>query len=151
MNSSVTAGWRSLMYKALKVRRKWMKKVAIVGLGWLGMPLAMPLAARVGRYTGAKPPFDGGGRPAASGIESYPLRLEPELVCEADDLDALLSRCAAIPHARAKRRSGPESDFLSAGDAGVGRQLGLSYPAYYFYQFVCLRRCARRGEREYAA
>ncbi len=27
-----------------------MKKVAIVGLGWLGMPLAMSLAARLAGY-----------------------------------------------------------------------------------------------------
>lgn len=32
-----------------------MKKVAIVGLGWLGMPLAMSLSARGWQVTGSKP------------------------------------------------------------------------------------------------
>lgn len=67
-----------------------MKKVAIVGLGWLGMPLAMSLAARGWQVTGSKTTLDGVEAARMSGIESYPLRLEPELVCEADDLDALL-------------------------------------------------------------
>lgn len=36
-----------------------MKKVAIVGLGWLGMPLAMSLAARGWQVTGSKTTLDG--------------------------------------------------------------------------------------------
>ena len=63
-----------------------MKKVAIVGLGWLGMPLAMSLAARGWQVTGSKTTLDGVEAARMSGIESYSLRLEPELVCEADDL-----------------------------------------------------------------
>lgn len=73
-----------------------MKKVAIVGLGWLGMPLAMSLAARGWQVTGSKTTLDGVEAARMSGIESYPLRLEPELVCEADDLDALLDVDALV-------------------------------------------------------
>ena len=36
-----------------------MKKVAIVGLGWLGMPLAMALSARGWQVTGSKTSPDG--------------------------------------------------------------------------------------------
>lgn len=36
-----------------------MKKVAIVGLGWLGMPLAMSLSARGWQVTGSKTTQDG--------------------------------------------------------------------------------------------
>jgi len=36
-----------------------MKKVAIVGLGWLGMPLAMSLAAKGWQVTGSKTTRDG--------------------------------------------------------------------------------------------
>lgn len=54
-----------------------MKKVAIVGLGWLGMPLAMSLAARGWQVTGSKTTLDGVEAARMSGIESYPLRLEP--------------------------------------------------------------------------
>ena len=52
-----------------------MKKVAIVGLGWLGMPLAMSLAARGWQVTGSKTTLDGVEAARMSGIESYPLRL----------------------------------------------------------------------------
>ncbi len=88
-----------------------MKKVAIVGLGWLGMPLAMSLAARGWQITGSKTTLDGVEAARMSGIESYPLRLEPELVCEADDLDALLDVDALVITLPA-RRSGPGEDFI---------------------------------------
>lgn len=80
-----------------------MKKVAIVGLGWLGMPLAMSLAARGWQVTGSKTTLDGVEAARMSGIESYPLRLEPELVCEADDLDALLDVDALVITLPARR------------------------------------------------
>ena len=51
-----------------------MKKVAIVGLGWLGMPLAMSLAARGWQVTGSKTTLDGVDAARMSGIESYSLR-----------------------------------------------------------------------------
>ena len=68
-----------------------MKKVAIVGLGWLGMPLALSLMARGWQVTGSKTTDDGVGAARMCGIDSYPLRLDPQLVCEADDLDALMN------------------------------------------------------------
>ena len=67
-----------------------MKKVAIVGLGWLGMPLAMSLSARGWQVTGSKTTQDGVEASRMSGIDSYLLRMEPELVCDSDDLDALM-------------------------------------------------------------
>ena len=67
-----------------------MKKVAIVGLGWLGMPLAMSLSARGWQVTGSKTTQDGVEAARMSGIDSYLLRMEPELVCDSDDLDALM-------------------------------------------------------------
>ncbi|AYY74941.1 SDR family oxidoreductase [Citrobacter sp. TBCP-5362] len=87
-----------------------MKKVAIVGLGWLGMPLAMSLTARGWQVTGTKTTQDGVEAARMSGIESYPLRLEPELVCETDDLDALMDVDALVITLPA-RRSGPGEDF----------------------------------------
>ena len=56
-----------------------MKKVAIVGLGWLGMPLAMSLSARGWQVTGSKTTQDGVEAARMSGIDSYLLRMEPEL------------------------------------------------------------------------
>ena len=60
-----------------------MKKVAIVGLGWLGMPLALSLMARGWQVTGSKTTQDGVEAARMCGIDSYPLRLEPQLVCGA--------------------------------------------------------------------
>lgn len=128
-----------------------MKKVAIVGLGWLGMPLAMSLAARGWQVTGSKTTLDGVEAARMSGIESYPLRLEPELVCEADDLDALLDVDALVITLPA-RRSGPGEDFICRRCRSWSTARWLIVSRVLFYQFdVCLRRCARRGEREYAA
>lgn len=61
-----------------------MKKVAIVGLGWLGMPLAMSLSARGWQVTGSKTTQDGVEAARMSGIDSYLLRMEPELVCDSE-------------------------------------------------------------------
>ena len=46
-----------------------MKKVAIVGLGWLGMPLAMSLAAKGWQVTGSKTTRDGVEAARMCGIE----------------------------------------------------------------------------------
>lgn len=109
-----------------------MKKVAIVGLGWLGMPLAMSLAARGWQVTGSKTTLDGVEAARMSGIESYPLRLEPELVCEADDLDALLDVDALVITLPA-RRSGPGEDFyLQAMQELVDSALAYRIPRIIF-------------------
>ena len=73
-----------------------MKKVAIVGLGWLGMPLALSLMSRGWQVTGSKTTQDGVEAARMCGIDSYPLRLEPQLVCDAEDLDALMNVDALV-------------------------------------------------------
>lgn len=88
-----------------------MKKVAIVGLGWLGMPLALSLSARGWQVTGSKTTQDGVEAARMCGIESYPLRLEPQLVCDAEDLDALMNVDALVITLPA-RRSGPGKIFI---------------------------------------
>lgn len=87
-----------------------MKKVAIVGLGWLGMPLALALTARGWQVTGSKTTQDGVEAARMCGIDSYPLRLEPQLVCDAEDLDALMNVDALVITLPA-RRSGEGEDF----------------------------------------
>ena len=82
-----------------------MKKVAIVGLGWLGMPLAMSLSARGWQVTGSKTTQDGVEAARMSGIDSYLLRMEPELVCDSDDLDALMDADALVITLPARRSS----------------------------------------------
>ncbi|MTH47378.1 SDR family oxidoreductase [Intestinirhabdus alba] len=109
-----------------------MKKVAIVGLGWLGMPLALALTARGWRVVGSKTTPDGVKAARMSGIESYALRLEPELVCEADDLEALMDVDALIITLPA-RRSGPGEEFyLQAVQEVVDSALAWRVPRIIF-------------------
>ncbi|AXF58580.1 SDR family NAD(P)-dependent oxidoreductase [Leclercia sp. W6] len=91
-----------------------MKKVAIVGLGWLGMPLAMSLQARGWHVTGSKTTADGVEAARMCGIESVELRLEPELVCDADDLDALMNVDALVLTLPARRTGPGETYYLQA-------------------------------------
>ena len=109
-----------------------MKKVAVVGLGWLGMPLAMSLTARGWRVTGSKTTQDGVEAARMSGIEGYTLRLEPELVCETDDLDALMDVDALVITLPA-RRSGPGEEFyLQAMQELVDSALAYRIPRIIF-------------------
>lgn len=87
-----------------------MKKVAIVGLGWLGMPLAMALTARGWQVTGSKTTPDGVDAARMCGIDSYLLTLTPELNCDSDALDTLLNVDALVITLPA-RRSGDGDDF----------------------------------------
>lgn len=68
-----------------------MKKVSIIGLGWLGMPLAMALNAKGYKVVGSKTTLDGVEAARMSGIECYPLNFTPEMVCQAEDLETLLN------------------------------------------------------------
>ncbi|GBU14138.1 hypothetical protein AwEntero_27390 [Enterobacterales bacterium] len=80
-----------------------MKKVAIVGLGWLGMPLAMALSARGYQVVGSKTTPDGVEAARMCGIDCYPLVFLPEMQCDAADLDALLNVDALIITLPARR------------------------------------------------
>ncbi|UXY12655.1 SDR family oxidoreductase [Kosakonia sp. ML.JS2a] len=109
-----------------------MKKVAIIGLGWLGMPLALSLTARGWQVTGSKTRQDGVEAARMCGIESYVLNLNPELVCEPDDLDALMNVDALVITLPA-RRSGPGEDFyLQAMQEIVDSALAYRIPRIIF-------------------
>lgn len=109
-----------------------MKKVAIVGLGWLGMPLAMSLAAKGWHVTGSKTTADGVEAARMCGIDGVELRLEPELVCDTDDLDTLMNVDALVITLPA-RRSGPgESFYLQAMQEIVDSALAHDVPRIIF-------------------
>ncbi|MGK9172857.1 SDR family oxidoreductase [Yokenella regensburgei] len=109
-----------------------MKKVAIVGLGWLGMPLALSLTARGWQVVGSKTTQDGVEAARMSGVESYVLKLEPELVCDADDLEALMQADALVITLPA-RRSGPGEEFyLQAIQEIVDSALAWRVPRILF-------------------
>ncbi|MBB6114499.1 MULTISPECIES: SDR family oxidoreductase [Rahnella] len=80
-----------------------MKKVSIIGLGWLGMPLAMALAGRGYDVVGSKTTPDGVDAARMVGIDCYPLVFTPEMECEAEDLDKLLNVDALIITLPARR------------------------------------------------
>lgn len=87
-----------------------MKKVAIVGLGWLGMPLALSLMARGWEVKGSKTTQDGVEAARKCGVDCCQLQLRPELECDSETLDALLNVDALVVTLPA-RRSGPGDDF----------------------------------------
>ena len=87
-----------------------MKKVAIVGLGCLGMPLWLAMTARGWQVSGSKPTEDGAEAARMCGIDGYPLRLTPVLEADSDDLEALMNVDALVITLPA-RRSGPGDDF----------------------------------------
>ncbi|HEI8865659.1 SDR family oxidoreductase [Serratia sp. AKBS12] len=91
-----------------------MKKVAIVGLGWLGMPLALSLIGRGFEVVGSKTTPDGVEAARLSGIECYQLELTPELICEADDLDALLQVDALVVTLPARRTVDGSENYFNA-------------------------------------
>lgn len=80
-----------------------MKKISIIGLGWLGMPLAMALASRGYDVVGSKTTPDGVDAARMVGIECFPLVFTPEMECEAEDLEQLLNVDALIITLPARR------------------------------------------------
>ncbi|WP_159567478.1 SDR family oxidoreductase [Budvicia diplopodorum] len=67
-----------------------MKKVSIIGLGWLGMPLAISLMGKGYPVVGSKTTPDGIEAARMSGIEAYSLVMTPQPECDANDWEQLL-------------------------------------------------------------
>lgn len=109
-----------------------MKKVAIIGLGWLGMPLAMSLVARGWQVTGSKTSQDGVEAARMCGIDSYLLHLDPTLVCEAHDLDALMSVDALVLTLPARRSGAGEDFYMQAVQEIVDSALAYRIPRIIF-------------------
>ncbi|GDX04547.1 SDR family oxidoreductase [Buttiauxella sp. A111] len=120
-----------------------MKKVAIVGLGWLGMPLAMSLSARGWQVTGSKTTLDGVEAARMSGIDSYQLQLTPELICDSDDLDALLDVDALVITLPARRTGEGDDFYLQAVQEIVDSALAHDIPRIIFTSSTSVY-----GERE---
>ncbi|RLM20023.1 NAD(P)-dependent oxidoreductase [Brenneria alni] len=91
-----------------------MKKVAIVGLGWLGMPLALALKNHGYQVVGSKTTIDGVEATRMSGVECYQLRLTPELECNTDELTALLQVDALIITLPASRTARGGENYAQA-------------------------------------
>ena len=109
-----------------------MKKVAIVGLGWLGMPLGLSLKAQGWQVTGSKTTPDGVEAARMCGIEGYQLELTPDLICDSDDLEALLSVDALVITLPASRTAQGGENYLLAVQQIVDSALARAIPRIIF-------------------
>ncbi|MEA9391643.1 SDR family oxidoreductase [Acerihabitans sp. TG2] len=109
-----------------------MKKIAIVGLGWLGMPLALSLLASGYRVTGSKTTPDGVEAARMCGVECYPLLLTPQINAEQDDLAALFQVDALIITLPAGRTSARAEDYCLAVQQVVDSALVYEVPRIIF-------------------
>ncbi|ALV91766.1 MULTISPECIES: SDR family oxidoreductase [Pantoea] len=109
-----------------------MKKVAIVGLGWLGMPLAMALTARGWQVTGSKTSPDGVDAARRCGIEAFQLVLTPEIECEADELATLMAVDALVVTLPANRTVQGGEDYMQAVQNVVDTALAHKVPRIIF-------------------
>lgn len=109
-----------------------MKKVAIIGLGWLGMPLAQSLSRRGIDVVGSKTTPDGVDAARMSGINCYPLVLTPELICEPDDLAQLMAVDALVITLPASRTTAGGDHYFQAVQLVVDSALAFGVPRIIF-------------------
>ena len=109
-----------------------MKKVAIIGLGWLGMPLALSLMARGYQVLGSKTTPDGVEAATLCGIESYPLVLQPQMVCDSDAQEALFNVDVLILTLPARRSGDGEDFYFQAVQQVVDTALAHGVPRIIF-------------------
>ncbi|WP_380179139.1 SDR family oxidoreductase [Kalamiella sp. sgz302252] len=109
-----------------------MKKVAIVGLGWLGMPLGLAMTARGWQVTGSKTTADGVEAARMCGLESVLLTLNPELDCDPDDLAELLAVDALVITLPASRTAEGGENYLLAVQQIVDSALAANIPRIVF-------------------
>lgn len=109
-----------------------MKKVAITGLGWLGMPLAMALTARGWQVTGSKTTPDGVEAARRCGIEAFQLELTPEMEIEADNLAPLLTVDALVITLPASRTAEGGERYMQAVQNIVDSALVYKIPRIIF-------------------
>ncbi|CNC18855.1 NAD(P)-dependent oxidoreductase [Yersinia pseudotuberculosis] len=109
-----------------------MKKVAIIGLGWLGMPLAQSLSRRGIDVVGSKTTPDGVDAARMSGINCYPLVLTPELICEPGDLAQLMDVDALVITLPASRTTAGGDHYFQAVQLVVDSALAFGVPRIIF-------------------
>ncbi|MEZ3499109.1 SDR family oxidoreductase [Pantoea sp. KPR_PJ] len=109
-----------------------MKKVAITGLGWLGMPLGIALTARGWQVTGSKTTPDGVEAARRCGIDAVQLQLTPEMVCEAEDLETLFRVDALVVTLPASRTVEGGEQYMQAVQNVVDTALACQVPRIIF-------------------
>lgn len=109
-----------------------MEKIAIIGLGWLGMPLALSLLARGYRVAGTKTTSDGVEAARMCGVECYSLLLTPEMQVDDDDLAALFQADAVIITLPARHTVEGHDNYRLAVQQVVDSALAFSVPRIIF-------------------
>ncbi|WP_338882773.1 SDR family oxidoreductase [Xenorhabdus sp. TH1] len=109
-----------------------MRKVSIIGLGWLGMPLAQALQSEGMQVVGSKTTPDGVEAACMCGIDCYQLNLEPQLVCGADDLDQLMSVDVLVLTLPVSGVAGGGKEYVKAVQLVVDTALSYSVPRIIF-------------------
>ncbi|KOY63875.1 hypothetical protein AM629_00065 [Photorhabdus heterorhabditis] len=109
-----------------------MKKVSIIGLGWLGMPLAKSLSYSGMQVVGSKTTPDGVEAARMCGIECYLLQLEPQINCASDDLGQLMTADVLIITLPASRTAGGSYNYVKAVQLVVDTALSYSVPRIIF-------------------
>ncbi|NBI43802.1 SDR family NAD(P)-dependent oxidoreductase [[Haemophilus] felis] len=91
-----------------------MKSVSIVGLGWLGLPLARHLKNLGWQVTGSKRTHEGAEQMRLLRLETYTLELTPAINADPDDLSALFDVDALVINIP------PSQYFFNGNDYVVG-------------------------------
>ncbi|WP_045960662.1 NAD-dependent epimerase/dehydratase family protein [Xenorhabdus poinarii] len=109
-----------------------MKKVSIIGLGWLGMPLAQALQRGGIQVVGSKTTPDGVEAACMCGIDCYLLNLAPQIICDADTLDQLMSVDVLILTLPVRGVAGGGEAYVKAVQLVVDTALSYSVPRIIF-------------------
>ncbi|WP_175485995.1 SDR family oxidoreductase [Xenorhabdus japonica] len=109
-----------------------MRKVSIIGLGWLGMPLAQALQSGGMQVVGSKTTPDGVEAACMCGIDCYLLNLEPQIICDADVLDQLMSVDVLVLALPVSGVAGGGERYVQAVQLVVDTALAYSVPRIIF-------------------
>lgn len=109
-----------------------MKKVSIVGIGWLGLPLARALADQGWQVRGSKTTPDGVKAANLSGTDCCLLQLTPELSAEPEDLTALFNADAMVVTLPVSRTVMGSELYLQAVQNLVDSALAFHVPRIVF-------------------
>ncbi|CCW29498.1 NAD-dependent epimerase/dehydratase family protein [Xenorhabdus nematophila] len=109
-----------------------MRKISIIGLGWLGMSLAQALQSSGMQVVGSKTTTDGVEAACKCGIDCYLLNLNPQIICEADDIDQLMSVDVLVVMLPVSGIDGSEGGYIKAVQLIVDTALSYSVPRIIF-------------------
>ncbi|PLK58201.1 NAD(P)-dependent oxidoreductase [Candidatus Palibaumannia cicadellinicola] len=109
-----------------------MKKISIIGLGWLGMPLALSLLAQGYQVVGSKTSKEGVEAARLIGIECYQLNLTPLLEVNADNIRALFKTDALVITLPIGRNAERIENYLLAVQQVVNRAQVTAVPRLIF-------------------